>query len=80
MDSSLWKEALLCRESTNVLAVANSFLYALRALHEEQSHNGRPTEWISHHPIVRLFTARLAELSGAPTASDLEEVRLRAHR
>ena len=69
-DPSLWKEALLCRESDNILSLSNSFLYTLRALHEEQSRNGQPTEWIAHHPIVRTFAARIAELAGPLTAGD----------
>lgn len=77
-DPSLWKEALLCRESENILSVSNAFLYTLRALHEEQSRNGQPTEWIAHHPIVRTFAARIAELAGALSATDRAAVDRRA--
>lgn len=70
MEKSYYKEALASAESDNLLGVANSFVYTLRALHEEQSRENHHTDWIKSHPLVRLYTKRLLELTGEPSKAD----------
>ncbi len=60
-----WNDALSVQNASNLTGVVNSMnILGQKVRDESKQHPGLGTDWINHHPILRLFAYKVSALAG----------------
>jgi hypothetical protein len=72
IDRKHWNDAINVQSACNLSGVAHSLSRAVAAIWDEAHAQGKGTQWVNQHPIVVLYVAQLAALSGVAPIADLD--------
>jgi len=68
-----YREVLLMQLSTDLAGVAMSFSRILKKIWDESRRHGQGSDWVSRHPICRLYGELISHLTQVPQGFTIDD-------